>query len=58
MYNSILRGCTIQYAVDITVSHVTSCDHQVYAKNNRRLVVKMDQAEGLAAADYGKTSDP
>ena len=43
---------------DITVSHVTSCDHQAYTKNNKRLVVKMDKAEGLAAADYGKTSDP
>ena len=37
---------------------MTSCDPQVYAKNNKRLVVKMDKAEGLAAADYGKTSDP
>ena len=42
---------------DIITDHVTSCDHQVYAKSNKRLVVKADNATGLAAGD-GKTSNP
>lgn len=43
---------------DVLTDHVTSCDHQVYTKKNKRLVVKVEKATGLAAADHGKTSDP
>ena len=37
---------------------MASCDHQVYNKTNKRLMVKIDKASGLAAADNGKTSNP
>ena len=56
--NDIIFILHLLFVFDIIIDHVTSYDHQVYSKGNKRLVVKADKATGLAAADSGKTSNP